>query len=154
MLHLENTHPVGRSGKRRNSWSMWERRALPISYRPHVKTYTVTVERPPGPEPPIGRTTPPLSLSNPPRTTTSAIFDSDTLPVSDEVPKATGQCCTQILAIYSYTYTAAAVETVWWSRAFLDNMTILTIDETIGAKIFSEKWNNTYTIIYIGSCAF
>jgi len=33
-------------------------------------------------------------------------------------------------------------------------MTILTIDETIGAKIFSEKWNDTYTILYIGSCAF
>ena len=60
------------------------------THRQHVKSYTVTFERPGGLEDtPLG-TSPPLTLPSPTRTTTTTIFDSETLP-ADFKSKTTGQ---------------------------------------------------------------
>ena len=49
--------------------------------RPQVKSFTLTIERIPSTDKDSGL---PQSLSNPPRSTHSSIFDSDTLEVSDK----------------------------------------------------------------------
>ena len=82
---------------------------LLFTYRPQVKSYTVTVERTQDPLSPHSGTSSPPSFPQPPRTTTtSTIFDSDTIPLSDELPTTKGQLNS------SHACTRPAIVTVMW----------------------------------------
>lgn len=60
-----------------------------LKIRQRVKSYTVTFERPGGPEDASLGTSPPLSLPPPAHTTATSVFDSETLPANVK-PKTTG----------------------------------------------------------------